>query len=117
MKKYYLRKCDVCNKGMSKGIYAEGIGSEYFCSETCIKKDWDNVTFFITPDYEELNYSQFVEWLDEQDEETLDAFVWDWFNGASEWYHGDEHEYVYDINGNSYQFDKVKEEEIFEGDE
>jgi hypothetical protein len=117
MKKYYFRKCDVCNKGMSKGILAEGSGSEYFCSEDCIKKDWDNTTFFITPAGNELNYSQFMDWIGEQDDNTLDKHVYEWFNGCAEWYLGDQWDVVFDIDGVGYNVDKVLEEEIIEGDE
>lgn len=118
--KYYLRKCDVCNKGMSSGIYAEGSGSEYFCSETCIKKDWDSFNysnpFFITPEGKKLIYSEFIEWIDEQDDNTLDAYVWDWFNGCAEWYYDDHHEVVYDKNGKEYEIYSIKQHEIIEGD-
>jgi len=118
MKKYYFRKCDVCNKGMSKGIYAEGSGSEYFCSEDCIKKDWDNTTFYISHDKGFLTYSMFIKWLEDTDNLTPEKDnVYEWFNGCAEWYLGDQWDVVFDINGIGYDVDKVLEEEIIEGDE
>ena len=117
-KQYYLRKCDGCNKGMSEGILAD---DEYYCSEDCIKSDWDNKTFFVTEDNKELNYSQFIEYLDKRkDTESYNEFyndkIWEWFNGCAEWFIEDNWGIVFDEQGKEYDIEEIQEENITEGE-
>jgi len=118
-KKYYLRKCDGCNKGMSKGIYLSVYFNEYyFCNEDCLNKNYErlNIIFNLEINHIEdsVTYKEFLQWINEDNNYELYQ-VYDYYNGISEWYIGDDWGYIFDINGDEIDIEEVKEQNIIEG--
>lgn len=115
MKKYYLRKCNGCNKGMSKGIYL--FNEYYFCSEECLNKNYKrlNIIFNIetNPIDEEVSYSEFLEWINTENNYELYE-VYDYYNGICEWFIGDDWGYLFTENGEEIDIENIKTEEIID---
>lgn len=115
-KKYYLRKCNGCNKGMSKGIYL--FNEYYFCNEDCLTKNYKRlgIVFNLEINHIEdsVTYEEFLQWINEDNNYELYQ-VYDYYNGISEWYIGDDWGYLFDINGDEIDIEEVKEKEIVEG--
>lgn len=116
MNKYYLRKCDGCNKGMSQGIYL--FNEYYFCYEECLNNNYIrlNITFNLdtNPLTEEVSYSEFLEWINTDNNYELYQ-VYDYYNGISEWYQGDDWGYVFTETGEEIDIEDVKTTEIIQG--
>ena len=115
-KKYYLRKCDGCNKGMSRGIYL--FNEYYFCDEVCLNANYIklNITFNLETNSldEEVSYSEFLDWINKNNNYELYQ-VYNYYNGIAEWYIGDDWGYLFDIEGNEIDTEEVQEENIVEG--
>ncbi len=121
-KKYYLRKCDGCNKGMSQGIYL--YDEYYFCDEECLNANYIrlNIIFEIfvfnsnglVENSYESTYSSWLEWVNKNDNYE-NYQVHEYYNGIAQWYIGDDWGYLFDINGDEIDTEEVKEEEIIEG--
>ena len=120
-KKYYLRKCNNCNKGMSEGfIYNQGEG--YFCSNDCVAKYFVNDKIFTTlEDWNNngdgLTWGEFQEYLENEDklsQEKID-FAYD-VCSWSEWFIGDDWGYLFDEQGKEYDIEEIQEENILEGE-
>jgi hypothetical protein len=116
MNRYYLRKCNGCNKGISQGIYL--FNEYYFCNEDCLNNNYKrlNITFTLdtNPITEEVSYSEFLEWINTDNNYELYQ-VYDYYNGISEWYRGDDWGYVFTETGEEIDIEDVKTTEIIQG--
>ena len=115
-KEYYLRKCDGCNKGMSRGIYL--FNEYYFCDKDCLNKNYKrlDITFNleINPIEDTVTFKEFLNWINEDNNYELYQ-VYNYYNGIAEWYIGDDWGYLFDIEGNELDTEEVQEKNIVEG--
>ena len=120
-KKYYLRKCNGCNKGMSKGIYL--YDEYYFCNEECLNNNYIklNITFEIfvfnsnglVTHSLDSTYLNWLEWVNKNDNYE-NYGVFEYYNGIAEWYIGDDWGYLFDINGDEIDTEEVQEKKLKE---
>jgi len=121
-KKYYLRKCNGCNKGMSRGIHL--YDEYYFCKENCLNKNYEklNIIFEIfvfnsnglVENSYQSKYSNWLEWINDNNNYE-DYRVYEYYNGIAQWYIGDDWGYLFDIEGNTIDTEEVEEKNIVEG--
>ena len=67
-----------------------------------------------SPLTEEVSYSEFLEWINTDNNYELYQ-VYDYYNGISEWYIGDDWGYVFTETGEEIDIEDVKTTEIIQG--
>ena len=75
-----------------------------------------NITFTLdtNPITEEVSYSEFLDWINTDKNYELYQ-VYDYYNGISEWYQGDDWGYVFTETGEEIDIEEVKTTEIIQG--